>query len=185
MSEVSAVEELRGVLAAYRVVKDASWPDLHPDMAKASARWPSAGEEELRKELAGYVSETQAPGCGVRVFWKTGPGLVFGGCNKSFATDAGLSSPSEVIGLDDFSDKLPWAAQASKYRFDDKEVVDSGNAKLDILERQNSATGVVWVLVGKAPILAGDRAIGILGMYQVLDKETGHRLFSQRAVEGR
>ena len=38
------VEELRAVLAAYQLVKDASWPDLHPRMAKRAARWPSASE---------------------------------------------------------------------------------------------------------------------------------------------
>jgi hypothetical protein len=185
MSDVSAVEELRGVLAAYKMVKDASWPDLHPGMARDSAHWETTGEAELRRQLEGYVAETEAPDCEVRVFWKIGPNLEFAGCNRNFAKDAGLSGPSEVIGLDDFSDKLPWAAQASKYRFDDKEVVDGGNAKLDILERQNSSTGVVWVLVGKAPVFAGDRSIGILGMYQVLDKDAAHKLFSQRALEGR
>jgi len=185
MSEPTAVEELRGVLGAYKTVKDASWPDLHPGMAEASARWATAGEEELRVELDGYVAETDLPGCDVRLFWKTGHDLAFGGCNASFAKDAGLSAPAELIGLDDFSDKLPWVAQAAKYRADDKEVVDSGEAKLDILERQNSSTGVVWVLVGKAPIVAAGKAIGILGMYQVLDRETGHRLFAQRAQEGR
>lgn len=181
MSEPTAVEVLWGVLAAYRTVKDASWPDLHPGMAEAAARWESASEEELRAELDGYVAETDAPGCDVRLFWKTGRDLVFGGCNASFARDAGLGGPSELIGLDDFSGKLPWLAQAAKYRADDEEVVGSGQAKLDILERQKSSTGVVWVLVGKAPVVAGGSAIGVLGMYQVLDRETGHRLFSQRA----
>lgn len=185
MSEPTAVEELRGVLGAYKTVKDASWPDLHPGMAKASARWEIAGEEELREELQRYVAETEVPGCDVRLFWKTGHDLVFGGCNRNFAKDAGLSGPDELIGLDDFSDKLPWVAQAAKYRADDKEVVDTGEAKLDILERQKSSSGVVWVLVGKAPIIASGRAIGILGMYQVLDRETGHKLFTQRAQEGR
>jgi len=185
MSEASAVEELRGVLAAYKKVKDASWPDLHPGMARASTRWEIGAEGDLRSELDGYVTETDAPGCEVRLFWKTGPNLSFAGCNRNFAKDAGLSGPSELIGLDDFSDKLPWVAQAAKYRADDKEVVDGGEAKLDILERQNSSTGVVWVLVGKAPILAAGQAVGILGMYQVLDRETGHRMFAERAREGR
>jgi len=184
MSDVSAVE-LRGILAAYRTVADASWPDLHPAMAEASTRWEASSAEDLRAELAGYVAETDAPGCAVRLFWKTGPDLVFAGCNRNFAKDAGFAQPSELVGLDDFSEKLPWAAQAAKYRFDDTEVVESGEAKLDILERQKSSAGVIWVLVGKAPITAGGVAIGIFGMYQVLDRETGHRLFSERAREGR
>jgi hypothetical protein len=185
MGEPSTVEELRGVLAAYKLVKDASWPDLHPAMAKASSRWGDLEESGLRAELEGYVAETEVPGCEVRLFWKSGPNLEFRGCNRNFAKDAGLSGPQELIGLDDFSDKLPWVAQAAKYRADDKEVVDGSQAKLDILERQKSSSGVVWVLVGKAPIVAGGSSVGILGMYQVLDRETGHKLFGERAREGR
>src|SRR5262245_56388468 len=169
MENVPGVEELRAVLAAYKMVKDASWPDLHPGMAKASGRWAAGGEAELRKELDGYILETNRPSCDVRVFWKLGLDYKFAGCNLLFAKDAGLKSESEMIGLDDFSEKLPWKAQAAKYRFDDKQVVDSGQAILDMLERQNSATGTVWVLVGKAPVRVSGRSIGILGMYQILD----------------
>jgi hypothetical protein len=185
MPDAAAVEELRAVLAAYKMVKDASWPDLHAAMARAAARWPSADEAELRKELQGYLDETARPGCAVRVFWKTGPGLHFGGCNAGFAKDAGLQSPADLVGLDDFSEKLPWSAQAAKYRFDDKEVVDSGKPKLDILERQNSAAGTVWVLVGKAPIRVGNSSIGILGMYEVLEQAAANKILAKRRAEGR
>ena len=185
MADPSTVEELRGVLAAYKMVKDASWPDLHPGMAKASARWPQAGEAELKKDLRDYLDETGKAGCSVRVFWKLGDGLRFGGCNAMFAKDAGLSGPDEMVGLDDFSDKLPWNAQAAKYRFDDKEVVDSGKPKLDILERQSSAKGTVWVLVGKAPVRVGNKSIGILGMYDILDQAQANKILSKRRAEGR
>jgi hypothetical protein len=181
---VETVEELRAVLVAYRQVKDASWPRLHTGMADAAGRWDRASEDQLRREIRGYLDETAAPGGNVRVFWKTGTNLAFAGCNERFASDAGLTA-RELIGLDDFSEKVPWAAQAAKYRADDKEVVDSGQPKLDILERQSSATGVVWVLVGKAPIRVGDRSIGILGMYEVLDKEAANKLFAKRTIEGR
>lgn len=178
-------EDLRAVLAAYKLVKDASWPELNPGMRHAEARWPSASAADLARELQSYVDETNAASCTVRLFWKLGRDLAFAGCNKNFAKDAGLPGPAELIGLDDFSDKLPWAAQAAKYRFDDKEIVDSGLPKLDILERQNSASGVVWVLVGKAPVRNGARSIGILGMYQLLDNDKAKKLFAQRSREGR
>lgn len=180
-----SAEDLRAVLAAYKLVKDASWPELNPGMRNAEARWPSGSAADLGRELQAYVDETNVASCTVRVFWKTGRDLAFAGCNKNFVKDAGLASPAELIGLDDFSSKLPWAAQAAKYRFDDKEIVDSGLPKLDILERQNSASGIVWVLVGKAPIRSGARSIGILGMYQLLDNEKAKKLFAQRSREGR
>ena len=118
MAERSA-NETRAVLAAYRKVKDASWPDVHPEMAGRAKRWPDASEAELRAELEGYLKEASAPACPVRVFWKLGAQFVFGGCNLHFASDAGLRSPAEIVGLDDFSPRLPWRAQADKYRADE------------------------------------------------------------------
>jgi hypothetical protein len=183
MADADQASELRAVLAAYKLVKDASWPDLHPGMRRGEAGWAHATAADLKRELDGYVAETAAPGCNVRLFWKLGRSLTFGGCNAHFARDAGLGSPSELVGLDDFSDRLPWAAQAAKYRFDDKEIVDSGLPRLDILERQNSSTGVVWVLVGKAPVRSDGRSIGILGMYEQIDNERAKKLFAQRSRE--
>ena len=175
-------EELRAVLAAYKLVKDASWPDLNPTMMERSLRWPSRSEGDLRNELETYVREASDPSCNVRVFWKTGSNLTFAGCNDQFARDAGKKSASELIGLNDFSDTIPWQAQAGKYRFDDKEVVDTGHAKLDILERQTSAAGVVWVLVGKAPIrTANGQVLGVLGMYELIEAARATKLFAERS----
>jgi hypothetical protein len=179
----SRVEELRAVLQTYREVKSASWPSLHPQMAQRAAQWPLTDEAKLEAELQGYLAEATAQPSPVRVFWKLGPGFVFGGCSEQFARDAGLPSAAAVVGLDDFSQKLPWAAQAAKYRADDKEVYDSGQAKLDILERQTSGTGAVqWVRVGKAPVKAADgRVIGILGMYEMMDEKSARKIFFERA----
>jgi hypothetical protein len=175
-------DELRAILRAYKQVADASWRDLHPAMANRASLWNAAGEDELKRELDGYLRDTSQSARSVRVFFKLGPGLQFAGCNDHFARDAGLTV-SEIVGLDDFSDKIPWAAQAAKYRADDREVVDTGSAKLDILERQTSKSGVVtWVHVGKAPIVnAAGAAIGILGMYEMLDDKTAQRLFLERS----
>ena len=175
-------EEVRAVLAAYKLVKDASWPSLHSAMAQRSLHWPAASEEALRAELAGYLKEASLPTCSVRVFWKTGPEYVFAGCNEHFAHDAGLATAADLIGLNDFHAKMPWQAQAAKYRYDDKEVVDSGIANLDILERQNSATGVVWVLVGKAPIRSTSGPhLGVFGMYELIEHERATKLYMERS----
>ncbi len=178
----TGAEELRAVLAAYLVVKGASWSHLHPGMAKRAVHWPSMSEAELRAELEAYLREVSGPDCPVRVFWKLGPKFLFAGCNDRFARDAGLGGPSDLVGLDDFSPKLPWQAQAAKYRADDKDVLDTGKAKLDILERQTSASGTtVFVHVGKTPIrTAAGQVIGILGMYEVLDEKTAQKLFFER-----
>jgi hypothetical protein len=174
----TGANELRAILVAYKQVMEASWPRLHPAMATRSAHWANAGESELRRELNEYLNQASAPGCRVRVFWKLLPGFVFGGCNAPMAADAGLHSPSEMVGLDDYSKRLPWSLQAAKYRADDQGVVSRGVPMLDIVERQQSSSGISWMRVGKTPIRKADGAvIGLLGMYEPLDAEEGGRLF--------
>jgi hypothetical protein len=184
----TSADDLRAILTAYRVVKNGSWPQLHAAMERRAPHWALAGEAELAAELEGYVKETETPDGAVRVFWKLGPKFIFAGCNERFARDAGIPA-SDLMGTDDFDARLPWGGQASKYRADDMEVFQSRAPKLDILERQKSATGeVFWVRVGKAPILAPDgSARGILGMYDILDDKTASKLFfarSQSAPKG-
>jgi hypothetical protein len=181
MFSKTSAEDLRAVLAAYRIVKNGSWPQLHTAMDQRGPAWALAGEAELAAELTGYLKESDAPDCGVRVFWKLGPTFIFAGCNERFAADAGVPS-AELMGMDDYDSRLPWGGQASKYRSDDTEVAQAGVPNLDILERQKSASGeIIWVRMGKAPILAGGAARGILGMYELLDDKTARQLFFARA----
>ena len=177
--------ELRAILVAYKQVMDASWPSLHPAMAARSKKWPSASESELKQELAAYLAEASGPGCRVRLFWKFTPGFVFGGCNALFARDAGVASSADVVGTDDSHKQFPWRDQAAKYRADDQNVVNRGVAMLDIVERQQSASGAItWVRVGKTPIRAtGSTIIGVFGMYEVLDAATGQKLFLERLTK--
>lgn len=174
-------ETTRAVLTAYQHVMAASWPDLHPEMAGRSAGWASASGEALAEELDGYLRLTSRPDCGVRVFWKLAPDYTFGGCNDHFARDAGLAV-ADIVGTDDFDRRLPWVHQAAKYRADDEAVVKSGRANPNIIERQKGASGqITWVKVGKAPIRTAAGVIGVLGMYEMLDAETGRRLFAKQS----
>ena len=70
----------------------------------------------------------------VRVFWKD-RNLIFQGCNRSFARDAGLQSPEELLGKDDF--QMVWAEQAELYRSDDRWVMETGALKLNYEEFSN------------------------------------------------
>lgn len=99
------------------------------------------------------------------IFWKD-KDLKFMGCNKIFASIAGASSPSELIGKSDFD--MAWSAQADAYRQDDLEVMRKRNAKLDIEEVNiNSEGEESWVLTSKVPIItkSGD-VVAILGMFE-------------------
>jgi hypothetical protein len=177
----ASVEDLRAILAAYKQVVEASWPELHPAMRDRSVRWGRATGDELKTELAGYVADASEPTCKVRLFWKVAPQFEFGGCNAHFAQDAGFASAAEMVGLTDFDKRIPWRPQAAKYRQDDEAIVANKTAQLNIIERQKAPNGdISWVRVGKVPIQRTDGAvIGILGMYEVLDAATGRKLHGE------
>ena len=175
-------DQSRAILKAYKQVMDASWPALHLDMAQRSLRWDHAAGDELDAELAGYLEETARSGSPVRIFWKLGSELIFGGANAAFARDAGVADPAELVGIDDFDTRLPWTRQASKYRDDDEQVFYSRRPRLDIIERQkHSDDTIIWVRVGKVPIVVDSgEVIGVLGMYEVLDSDVGRKLYAER-----
>ncbi len=101
----------------------------------------------------------------MRVFWKDRD-LRYLGCNPAFAKDAGKSNPQELLGKSDF--EMTWSAQAELYRADDRQVMDSGIAKLSYDEPQTTPEGTsIWLRTSKVPLQndAGE-IIGILGIYE-------------------
>ncbi len=100
----------------------------------------------------------------VRVFWKD-KNLVYLGCNTSFARDAGFTDPSDIIGKDDF--QMAWGEQAEQYRAADRQVIESGDAKLLVEEPQKNANGdTLVVLTSKIPLRNSTGEVtGILGTY--------------------
>jgi two-component system aerobic respiration control sensor histidine kinase ArcB len=108
---------------------------------------------ELLRQLPSYV------------FWKN-TDSVYLGCNEAFAHALGLSSPQDVIGKSDFD--LPTTKKESiAYRADDKEIMLTRQAKLNIEEEQTGLNGQKRILLtSKVPLLdnKGD-VMGILGIY--------------------
>jgi PAS domain S-box-containing protein len=99
------------------------------------------------------------------IFWKD-KHLVYLGCNRAFAADAGLTSPSDVIGRTDW--EMPWQAQAELYRADDSLVLENGTPKLDYEEPQTTPDGsTIWLRTSKVPMrdTAGNMT-AVLGMYE-------------------
>jgi diguanylate cyclase (GGDEF)-like protein/PAS domain S-box-containing protein len=99
----------------------------------------------------------------VRVWWKDGD-LNFLGCNGLLAADAGLASTAEIVGKSDF--EMPWADRAEIYRADDRQVLETGQAKRDYEEAETTASGGRnWLrtskipLVGKAGVVTGVLAV--------------------------
>ena len=101
----------------------------------------------------------------IRVFWKDKE-LGYLGCNQLFADDAGLDSPEEIIGKNDF--ELASADQAELYRSDDRQVIESGTPKLNFEEPQTLPDGSqMWLRTSKIPLHDAEGNIsGVLGTYE-------------------
>jgi PAS domain S-box-containing protein len=100
----------------------------------------------------------------VRVFWKD-RNLVYLGCNAIFARDAGFAGPADIIGKDDY--QMGWRDQAELYRGDDRQVIESGRAKLLIEEPQTTSEGnTIALLTSKIPLRDSKGEVcGVIGTY--------------------
>ncbi len=100
-----------------------------------------------------------------RVFWKDRR-LIYMGCNRAFAQDAGFNSPEEIVGIDDY--KIGWGDHTETYRLDDQSVIDSGTAKLNYEESAVNQDGrKFWVSTSKIPLRDPQGNIrGVLGTYE-------------------
>lgn len=106
----------------------------------------------------------------LRVFWKDVASRYLG-CNTLFAQDAGLKSPDELIGKDDYS--MGWRAQAELYRADDARVMAADAPKLGFEEPQSTPDGQeIWLRTSKVPLHGSDgTVIGVLGIYDDITEQ--------------
>ena len=123
--------------------------------------------EEHQRQLAevNQMLQTVMDTIPVRIFWKN-KDLVYLGCNRLFAEDAGRKSPEDILGETDYN--LGWREQAELYRKDDREVIRSGNSKLGYEEPQTAPDGKqLWLRTSKIPLRdINNRIVGILGTYE-------------------
>ena len=119
-------------------------------------------EEDLRKST--QIVEGILDAIPVRVFWKD-TNLVYLGCNAVFARDAGFSDPKDVVGKDDY--QMAWREQAELYRADDRQVLESGCARLLEEEPQTTPEGnTITLLTSKLPLYGSNGEVsGVLGAY--------------------
>ena len=123
--------------------------------------------QENRRQLAeaNQILQMVMDTIPVRIFWKD-TDLVFLGCNRLFAEDAGQKSPEDIIGKTDYD--MGWREQAEQYRQDDMVVMRSGISKLGYEEPQTTPEGKrLWLRTSKIPLRDIDNHIvGILGTYE-------------------
>lgn len=120
-------------------------------------------EDELRKQFT--LLESIMSAIPHSVFWKDKNSRYLG-CNQRFAKDAGLSSPSQLIGKSDYD--MPWKKEESDFFVAcDKKIMGSGQGEYNIEETQKNSQGEdTVVLTSKVPLKDNDGEVyGILGIY--------------------
>lgn len=122
-------------------------------------------QTELALAESRNLLQTVIDAAPMRIFWKD-QNLRYLGCNPVFARDAGVASPEQVIGKDDY--QLAWKNQAELYRADDLAVMQSGMAKLDYEEPQTTPDGkIIWLRTSKIPLKnQHNESLGVLGIYE-------------------
>ena len=139
--------------------------------------------ERKRAEAAIHASRQLIEGIinalPVRVFWKD-KNLVYLGCNAVFAHDAGLADPQDIVGKDDY--QMGWSEQAEIYRADDRQVIESGCARLHIEEPQTTPSGnTITLLTSKIPLRNVQGEIdGVIGVYMdITDRKRAEERLAQ------
>ena len=120
----------------------------------------------------------------IRIFWKDKDSVYRGG-NNLFIQDARLNSADELIGKNDF--ELTWSENEAKiYVDDDREVMNSGEAKLQFEETQTTSSGeTITVSTSKVPLrdISGE-IVGVVGAYEDITKrkEIERKLEKQKEI---
>ncbi len=100
------------------------------------------------------------------IFWKDRDS-VYLGCNQNFATAAGFSKSSEIIGKTDYD--LPWSKEEADFYIKmDQKVMLSDQSEVNFEEPQTMSDGITkWIRTSKIPLKGPDGdVIGILGTYE-------------------
>ena len=135
-----------------------------------------------------HLLQTIIDSAPIRVFWKDRE-CRYLGCNPAFAHDAGLQTPADLIGRDDFA--MGWAEQAERYRADDRQVMESGQPRLDFEEPQTTPNGeIIWLRTSKIPLRDATGTVnGVLGLYEDITARkkveialTRERMFSTETI---
>ncbi|MGD1855982.1 MAG: EAL domain-containing protein [Leptolyngbyaceae cyanobacterium] len=134
-------------------------------------------ELQERKQFLQTVLDTFP----LHVFWKDLNSVYLGG-NKKFLANAGMNSLADLQGKSDYD--LPWTtAEAAVYRSGDRQVIETNQAILGLVETQHTADGRrIWTEVNKFPLhnLEGD-IIGVLGTYQdITERKAAQAVIKQQ-----
>jgi|GEM_PF-680614 len=151
---------------SYKWLAWTSVPAPDESLLYAIAR-DTSGQKALQHELTRQrdLLDTILSTVPASIFWKD-KNSVFLGANDRCARDAGLEDPQQLVGKTDFD--LAWTREEAEfYRECDRQVMESGEALLNIEETQHQADGNdVHLLTSKVPLRDDSGQVsGLLGVY--------------------
>ncbi len=155
---------IRWVSDSMRPVYDDSGAFLFHDGIVLEVTERRTAEQKLDRQR--QLLENIIANIPVFVFWKDRE-CKYLGCNQLVADIAGLDSPAGLVGKDDFDDVMPWTPdQAHAFQRDDLEVMESGQARINVEESQTQADGTTaHLLTSKVPLRGEDGEVsGLLGL---------------------
>ncbi|NNM58557.1 MAG: PAS domain-containing protein [Legionellales bacterium] len=164
--------EVIGVLGIYNDVTDLKkMAQLETEIADEKRYWV---ERDFLLELL-----EQLPS---HVFWKNRES-VYLGCNKAFYESLGFQSAEQVIGLTDYD--LAWTKEESDaYRADDKAVMESKTAKINLEESQTVRGRHITLLTNKVPLLSKKgEVLGVLGIYTDITERKEMEMREKEAIQ--
>lgn len=151
------------------------WDGLMSDISKRKQ-----ADQKLREsqQLLHLVFNTLPQ----RVFWKD-QNFNYLGCNQLFAQDAGLKSPEEIIGKNDFD--LSWKKSAHLYRADDQVILAGGSPKINYEESQiREDDSIIILKTSKLPLKDKNGIIiGLFGCYEDITDISQHKEQTENAKD--
>lgn len=126
-------------------------------------------EKQIRnsKNLFGKIIDTLPQA----IFWKDRQGRYLG-CNKTYARMTGVKEPSRVIGLT-CSDLPGSKEEIENVKSNDREVMEKGISKTNIIEKFSNADGKTrWIKTAVAPLQnEEDKIFGMLGIFEDISRQ--------------
>jgi len=118
-----------------------------------------------------------------RFWWKDERSHFLGACSQ-FIEDTGLEQDVLLSGISDSDSRLPWTRQAALYLRDDREVFDSKQARINIVERQDRPEGTFWLKTSKVPFRNQDEMTGgTVGGFEMITAQEAWRYSREKDGE--
>ncbi len=118
------------------------------------------------------------------IFWKDRDSTYLG-CSQKFAAMVGLATPEEIFGKTDHD--LPWnPSETASFRAYDRQVIESNQAEMHIIEQQRQLDGTtLWLETNKVPLCDEQGHVyGVLGSFEdISDRKRSEETILKKSQE--